>query len=234
MRVGPYSIDEPQNYSHRSNFSLLKNNFIALYTFITFTCLITFWVWADRDNARQIRYIYHYDSVVLGDLYRLFTSGFLHLDKTHLRNNMTTLFVYGLFLCYRTKMSNIKFCLLYVSAIIFSNYFAHRYYMYHLDDPNIRILGASGAVFAVRFASLLLIPSPRNIKKINLMRILHVCLLCYLFFNTYNKLNMLQRDDIAHEAHFGGALYGSAFALFCYPKLVFLGILADKPATPKD
>lgn len=231
MRATPYKIDKPQDYRHRSNFSLLKNNFIALYTLIVFTCLITFWVWADRD-AREMRYIYICSRVALGDLYRLFTSGFLHANKGHLRRNMTTLLIYGLLLCYRTKISNIKFCLFYFSAIIFSSYFAHRYYMHRLFD--MKSLGASGGVFAVKFASLLVGVPPEKTKNTNVMCILSIILFCYFFFNAYRKLSTSQEDHIAHEAHFGGALYGIGFALFCYPQLIFAGILAGQPATPKE
>lgn len=233
MCAAPYRTHKPKRYRRGSNFSLLKSNFIALYTLVVLTCLITFWVWADRDKAREIRYIYNFQRVVSGDLYRFLTSGFLHGNINHLHNNMTTLLVYGVFLCYRTKMSNIKFFLFYTIAIIFSSYFAHQYYMHNLNEPNIQALGASGGVFAVRSASLVLGFPPGRRKNIKALRIVQIFVLCHFFFDAYNKVNMLRTDGIAHETHFAGVLYGSAFSIFCYPKLIFSNFLDDEPAKPK-
>ncbi|MEM7174227.1 MAG: rhomboid family intramembrane serine protease, partial [Bacteroidota bacterium] len=106
--------------------------------------------------------------------------------------------------------------LFYITAIIFSCYFQHQYHI--RQGTLIQAIGASGGVFAVKFASLCLGFSRRNIENI---RILNLFLFLYYFFKIYSQLATSHLDNIAHEAHFGGAIYGIAFAFFYYPKLLF-------------
>jgi len=146
---------------------------------------------------------------------RIFTHAFIHADYTHLIFNMVALYFLGevvenyLIVLYGGK-GYIYYLLLYLVAIPASSLPA----MYkHSEDPNYLSLGASGAVTAVVFAAIILVPLmdlrlfliPIPIKGF-------IFGVLYLIFETYaSKTGMM---NIAHDAHIAGAVCGLIFILF--------------------
>jgi membrane associated rhomboid family serine protease len=106
------------------------------------------------------------------------------------------------------------FILLYLSAIPAANLIS---YYKHKQDISFNSVGASGAVSAVVFVSILYDPF-RNIYLYGLIGLPGIVLGgAYLLYSYYmaNK----QSDRINHDAHFWGAVYGIAFTTVFNPKI---------------
>lgn len=208
--------------NQRFRYALEQGNLIVLYGIIISTCLVTFWAWADKSGVRTARFCYDFIRIAQErEWYRLFTAGFLHSNMDHLSKNMIGIFVWGYFLCYRTQMSNTKFLLFYMSSIVFSHYFANQYYSLYYKEAY--LVGASGALFAIKFASICLGFTLGHIPHIKKLRVLNIIFFLCFFEEVYSSFGTSHLDNIGHEVHFGGVLYGMLFALFYYPRLLFSG-----------
>jgi membrane associated rhomboid family serine protease len=142
---------------------------------------------------------------------RLITSGFVHADVGHLLFNAITFYSFAFLL--ERHMGTPQFLTLYFSGLLLGNvgtYFKHR------NDPNYACLGASGAILAVMFASIIYFPSQRLIIiPIPLPIPAPLFALGYLAFTYYSARQ--SRDKINHDAHLGGALTGLAFVAVTDP-----------------
>ncbi len=136
---------------------------------------------------------------------RLITSGFVHADVGHLLFNAITFYSFAFSL--ERYIGTMMFLALYFSGLLFGNlgtYFKHR------TDPKYSCLGASGAILAVMFASIVYFPSQRLlIIPIPVPIPAPLFALGYLAFTYYSARQ--SRDKINHDAHLGGALTGLAF-----------------------
>jgi membrane associated rhomboid family serine protease len=141
----------------------------------------------------------------------LITSGFVHGDLGHLLFNSITFYSFAFVL--ERRIGTTAFLALYFSGLLFGNlgtYFRHR------TDPNYSCLGASGAILAVMFASIVYFPSQRLIiLPIPLPIPAPLFALGYLAYTYYSARQ--SRDRVNHDAHFGGALTGLAFVAVTNP-----------------
>ncbi len=152
-----------------------------------------------------------------GEYWRLITSGFLHGSYIHIGFNMFTLYFFGrmvemIFDQVLGSNGPIVFILFYISAIIVSDLPVA---IKQKNNPSYNSLGASGGVSALVFASILYFP----LNDICLYGIL--CLpgfilgVIYVVYSYYQGRNM--SDNINHEAHLYGAIYGIIFGIAVYP-----------------
>ena len=153
--------------------------------------------------------------------WRMLTSGLVHGGWGHLFFNMLTLYFFGTVVeryfaaAFGSTNGIVLYVVLYVSAIAVASIwdlFKNR------DNPNYNALGASGAVSAVLFASILF--DPKMGIYIYLIPIPvpgYIFAPLYLLYCWY----MARRgtDNIGHTAHFWGAVYGLAFPLICRPDI---------------
>lgn len=153
--------------------------------------------------------------------YRMFSNGLVHGGWGHLIFNMLTLYFFGTVveqyfkIAFGNNQGIILYVLLYVSAIAVSSIGdLIKYKDYH----NYNAVGASGAVSAVLFASILF--EPKMGIYIYLIPIPvpgYIFAPLYLFYCWYMaKRNM---DNIGHTAHFWGAVYGLVFPLIIRPDI---------------
>ncbi|MEI6852450.1 MAG: rhomboid family intramembrane serine protease [Bacteroidota bacterium] len=154
--------------------------------------------------------------------YRFFTYGFVHAGWMHLFVNMFVLYSFGnVVLDYYVEIFGLKgyyyFVLLYVGAIMMSTLPS---FGKHKNDPGYNAVGASGAVSAVVFASILFVPLGRIY-----MFFIPIGIPAFIFGGLYliYSAYMAKRggDNIGHDAHFWGALFGVVFTIAIKPK-VFL------------
>jgi membrane associated rhomboid family serine protease len=154
--------------------------------------------------------------------YRFFTYGFVHAGWMHLFVNMFVLYSFGnVVVAYYVEIFGLKgyyyFVLLYVGAIMMSTLPS---FGKHKNDPGYNAVGASGAVSAVVFASILFVP----LGKIY-MFFIPIGIPAFIFGGLYliYSAYMAKRgsDNIGHDAHFWGALFGVVFTIAIKPK-VFL------------
>jgi membrane associated rhomboid family serine protease len=143
--------------------------------------------------------------------WRFITCGLIHADFMHLLFNMFTLYFFGRALenLYMGELGlrQYYFLILYFLALIFANIPT---YLKRKDDYNYRSLGASGAVCAVVFASILIRPW----AEIWLYGIRMPALIYAVLFMVYS-IYMSRRggDNVNHDAHIWGAIFGILFTL---------------------
>jgi membrane associated rhomboid family serine protease len=141
----------------------------------------------------------------------LITSGFVHADLGHLIFNAITFYSFAFSL--ERYIGTLKFLALYFAGLLLGNlgtYFKHR------NDPKYGTLGASGAILAVLFASIVYFPSQRLfIIPIPLPIPAPLFALGYLAYSYYSARQ--SRGKINHDAHIGGALTGLAFVALTDP-----------------
>lgn len=151
--------------------------------------------------------------------YRFLTSGFLHADFSHLFFNMFTLYFFGTNVEYTFiggfgQVTGILiFLLIYIGGIIVSDIPT---YIKHRHDPGYRALGASGGVASVVFSSILFYPT----HDICLYAVLcipgFILGILYLIYSYFSGKRM--GDNINHDAHLYGAVYGFIISLAIVPQ----------------
>jgi membrane associated rhomboid family serine protease len=150
--------------------------------------------------------------------YRFFSSGLIHADMFHLFFNMYALYLFGgvvehFFLFkYGEILGIFLYIFLYVSAIGVSGF---PDYQKHRHNARYHALGASGAVAAIIFASIIIYPSREiMIFPIRFFMPSYVFGVLYIAYSYYmSNKNM---DNIGHNAHLFGALYGLLFIFVVY------------------
>ncbi len=148
--------------------------------------------------------------------WRFLTCGLIHADFMHLAFNMFTFYFFGRALeNYYMGVLGLQhyyFLILYISAIIVANIPT---YIKRHDDYNYRSLGASGAVVAVQFAFILIDPwETLWLWGIKMPSILFVIL--FLAYTIY--MNKRGGDNVNHDAHLWGAIYGVIFTIAVRPE----------------
>ena len=171
-------------------------------------------------NQRMMDELIFYPPAITnrGQWYRFISHGFIHADPGHLIFNMIALWSFGeslerifSFDCVFDKWGRLFYLLLYFSALFMASF---PDYIRHKDSYQFRSLGASGAVSAVIFSSILFFPqSP--IVIIFLPAIPGwIFGLAYLGISAY--LNKRGGGRINHSAHLWGAAYGIVLTiLYC-------------------
>lgn len=163
-------------------------------------------------------------------LHRVLSHGLIHADWSHLIVNMYVLFIFGrvceaYFIYHFGVKADLYFIQLYVFSLVISSLysiFKHKNNMYY------SALGASGAVMAVVFTSIFF--DPWNMLYlfgiVPIPGILFgVLYLGYSYF--MGKKNM---DNVGHDAHFTGAVFGFIYPIIIEPELLnqFLEKLISK------
>ena len=153
--------------------------------------------------------------------YRMFSYGLVHGGWGHLFFNMLTLYFFGSVveqyfkLVFGDTVGILLYVVLYLSAIAVSTVGDLIKYR---DDWSYTAVGASGAVSAVLFASILF--EPKMGIYIYLIPIPipgFIFAPLYLLYCWY--MAKRNADNIGHSAHFWGAVYGLLFPLICSPQI---------------
>jgi len=157
--------------------------------------------------------------------YRLISHAFVHANFLHLFVNMIVLLSFGRYVesilqqlqsIGSIGMHQVHFLILYLGAAIVSSLTTLRK---HKNDPYYQSVGASGAVSAIVFFSIFFSP----LEKLYLMAIIPipgiVFALAYLFYSNY--MSRRGGDNINHDAHFVGAVFGFIYPILIDPKLFF-------------
>jgi membrane associated rhomboid family serine protease len=139
------------------------------------------------------------------------TNGFVHADLGHLLFNSLTYWFFAFPL--ERVIGTARFVAVYFIGLVASNtgtYFKHRH------DPDYACLGASGAILAVLFASIVYFPRQSiMIMPIPLPIPAPLFAIGYLAYTFYAA--RAQRGRINHDAHFYGALAGLGFVAVTDP-----------------
>ncbi len=164
--------------------------------------------------------------------YRFFSCGLIHADIPHLIFNMYALYIFGegqrhsgieyTFIEVFGDKGRLVYLLMYVAALAVC---LVPTYKQNIDNHYYRSLGASGAVSAVVFASILF----RPMAGMGLI-FLPVFIPGFLFGALYLAISYWMDkkggSNINHSAHIWGALFGLVF-VFCACRLVSYPVLAN-------
>jgi membrane associated rhomboid family serine protease len=168
------------------------------------------------------------------DWFRFLSSGFIHANWPHLLFNMLALYSFGEILekYYLPtdfgSSAKLIFLALYFAGMIVADIPT---FLKYKNSPSYASLGASGAVSAIVFASILFNPLPED-GGIYLMFIPFpippvIFGILYLIYSAY--MSKRGGDNINHDAHFYGAVFGFLFPVLLKPELlqIFIRIIQE-------
>ena len=180
---------------------------IVLLVILAANGLISFKAFNDTQFFRK--YEFHIGSIRSGEQYRMFSSGFLHVDLMHLLFNMFTLYMFATFVI--NSVGAMYFAYLYFGSLIAGNLLT---LYFHKDEYYYRAVGASGAVMGIIYSAILLEP---NLYMYGFIPG-YIFGFAYLLFSIYGM--KAKNDNIGHVAHFGGAIGGFVITLVKFPFLI--------------
>lgn len=151
--------------------------------------------------------------------YRLISHAFVHVSWTHLIVNMLVLYFFGrnvesYFGYFFGNRADFFFIILYLGGILGSNIWS---LIKHQNDYYYNAVGASGAVSAVLFTFIFLDPW----EMLYLFAIIPIPGIIFGVGYLIYSYQMSKRgsDNIAHDAHFLGAVFGFVFPILLKPEL---------------
>ncbi len=193
--------------------------------FIIITTVIITLIAFNSEEVMSKLMLNPYQVIQKKEWYRLITHGFLHADWPHLIINMIVLYSFGnnvwnWFLQLSTSgyidSPALTYSLLYFGGIIISSLIT---LIRHRNNRWYNSVGASGAVSAVIFTSIFFSPLDRLYFFAVLPIPGIVFGILYLVYSSY--MGRKNRDNINHDAHFLGAVYG-----FIFPILIDLDLFS--------
>lgn len=147
------------------------------------------------------------------EYYRLLTNGFVHADWQHLIFNMVTLLFIGNYVeqFYQAIGAHTLYLVLYIAGIIVSSIPS---FIKHRNDYSYRSLGASGGTSAVLFSMVYISPWTKiTVLVFPMWSIIFAVL--YVVYSVYSARQ--RRDNINHDAHLWGAVFGFIFTFLFDP-----------------
>jgi membrane associated rhomboid family serine protease len=165
-----------------------------------------------REGGLSKQYLYiPYDVAAGRNLRGMLLSNFAHADVGHLLFNMLSLYFFAPVV--ESGLGSGGFIAVYVISGACAALFV---FLFHLQNPSYRALGASGSVSGVIFASIVVepgmsvyfffvpVPIPGPIFAVG-----------YIVLSTY--LMRRGMGNVSHEAHIGGAVAGFILGGLLYP-----------------
>lgn len=192
------------------------------YIIIALNCIVSIFGFSDRNFFAK--YMYNPYSIQRNkrEWYRIFSHAFLHADYMHLLFNMFTFYSFALSLEQEVfpvifpGRSAYYFLALYIGGIIAS---AIPAYEKHKDDMAYNAVGASGAVSAVMFSYILILPSS-SLSLLFLPIPIPAAFFGILFLVISWYLSKRGGGHIAHDAHLWGGIFGFVFTAVMKPSLL--------------
>ena len=150
--------------------------------------------------------------------YRFISHAFVHAGWWHLILNMLVLFFFGditqnYYEAYIGEKGKYYFILLYLGGVLFATIPSYRK---HKDNINYHSVGASGAVSAVLFSSVIFSPATR-ICLYGLICLPGIIWAVVYLIYSYQE-GKKAKDHIDHDAHFWGAVFGAIFTFIAVPQ----------------
>ncbi len=163
-----------------------------------------------KDHAFFNKYKFNVGDIKRGARYQIISSGFLHVDTTHLFVNMLTLYFFANVVIF--DLGAIGFTIVYIGSLILGNLLS---YFFHKDEDSYTAVGASGAVMGILYSAILLRPD----MMLGLFFIIpipaYIFGIGYLLYTIYGMKKRV--GNIGHDAHFGGAVGGYILTLILAP-----------------
>lgn len=159
------------------------------------------------------KYKFNIAGIRRGEQVRMFSSGFLHADFSHLLFNMLTLYFFAHVVI--EQVGAPKFIIIYIISLLLGNLFS---FYFHKNEYHYSAVGASGAVMGVLYSAILFYPDMGlYLFFIPIAIPAYIFGLAYLLYSIYGMKKQL--GNIGHDAHIGGAVGGYALTLLFAPWL---------------
>jgi len=171
-----------------------------------------------NDRAFFERYKFEVRGINSGQKERMLSSGFLHVDMSHLLFNMLTLYFFANIVI--GGFGPVKFLIIYFVSLIAGSLLA---LFFHKDEPYYSAVGASGAVTGILYSAIILQPGMTLNLYFAIPIPAYVLGIGYLLYSIYGMKKRI--GNISDTAHFGGAIGGYAATLLFNPDLVFTSSL---------
>lgn len=198
-----------------------------MITYTLLAIILFFSLYCFNDRSKMHKYLFHPYSIYHNkEHYRFLTHAFIHGDYLHLLFNCIALYSFGSALenyffpyLFGEKLGKVYYILLFTGGIYaasFTEYFRNR------NNSSYSSLGASGAISSIMFCFIMVSP----LSQISLFFfpmqgwIAGVLLLGVSYYLIRRKRTSDYSDNISHESHFWGALFGVAFILVLKPVLL--------------
>ncbi len=171
------------------------------------------------------KYKFNIAGIRKGERIRLFSSGFLHADFSHLIFNMLTLYFFADVVIF--SVGFVKFIIIYLASLLVGNLLS---FYFHKDEYHYSAIGASGAVMGILYSSILFYPDMSlYLFFIPIPIPAWIFGIMYLLYSIYGMKKSL--GNIGHDAHFGGALAGYVLTIIFAPYILdtqfwIVGVLA--------
>lgn len=166
------------------------------------------------DRSFIEKYKFQVGPIRQGQQFRMFTSGFLHVDQAHLFFNMFALYIFADEVL--LTVGTLKFVIIYIGSLLAGSTLA---LVFHKKEPYYSAVGASGAVMGIVYSAIMLHPDMR------LTFIFfpffsfpgYVFGVGYFLYSVYGVKSSL--GNIGHSAHLGGAIGGFLLTLVLFPQI---------------
>ncbi len=183
---------------------------LITFSIIAVTTIASFM--AFQNSGIYERYLFSVEGILKKHEYhRTVTSAFIHADIGHLLFNMFSFYAFAADL--ETVYGSPSIAVIFISGAVAGSLLS---LVMHRREPGYRALGASGAVCAVIFASIFLLPGG-SIIVFPLPIPLPAWLYAIIFILASIYGIGRNTGNIGHDAHLGGALAGIAAAYFIFP-----------------
>ena len=187
------------------------------------TLLTVFVSWQAFQNRSLFNKLLHHPFTESreGQYYRWISSGFIHNDWLHLGINMLVFYQFGGIVesIYRTHFGDlvgtIYFLILYLGSIVMGDlpsYYKHR------NDSWYSAVGASGGVAGILFAYILF--SPFSTMLIYGIIPIYSVIAGILYIGYEQWASRRAKDNIGHDAHIWGAIFGLVFTAIIVPRVL--------------
>lgn len=198
----------------------------ATLMLIIIISLVSAMSFSQRDTLNQLQFN-AYKIIHRHQYYRILTHAFVHAGWEHLVVNMIVLYSFGAIVeqYFQINFGSIGtyyYLILFFGSIIFSTLLS----LYkQKDNPYYNAVGASGAVSAVLFTAIFFQPW----APIYFFGVLPIPGIIfgglYLYYSYY--MSTKKSDNIGHDAHFLGAIFGFIFPILLRPELFmdFINVL---------
>ncbi|WP_462254376.1 rhomboid family intramembrane serine protease [Ferruginibacter sp.] len=167
-----------------------------------------------NNDLKNKALFYPYGMGSANEYYRFISHGLIHADYVHLFFNMFTFYSFGRF-AELELFTKTEFVILYVTSLVASSLFD---FFKNRSNTSYAALGASGAVSAVLFSTLIFDPWTKGVALFGVIALPNIVFgALYLFYCAY----MAKRggDNIGHNAHLWGSVYGFVFTAVLRPEL---------------
>ncbi len=200
-----------------------------MITYTLLALILLFSLYCFNDRQAMAKYLVHpYSINHNNEHYRFLTHAFIHGDFMHLLFNCLALYSFGIYLeegffgnerFFDPRLGKLYYILLFTGGIYAAS--VTEYYR-NRNNPDYSSLGASGAISSIIFCYIMISPNSMISLFFIPMQgwIVGVLLLGVSFYLIRRKKTSSYTDNISHESHFWGALYGIAFILILKPVII--------------